>query len=466
MEVQKLPEIPDFVTFDKNGEPKIIGSLLAKHVRENLFYKIVRNNGRSDQQIYVYKDGVYKPCSQELFKGYIKKFVSDFNEKFVKMSGINEAYKHLTTDLEYIQIEELDSDESIINFKNGILKISDGSLKLLPHSHEYLSTIQIPCDWIDKKILTPVFDKYMKTLTNGDKDVENLLLEFMGAVISNVKGYRMKKALFMVGPGDTGKSQLKALCEKLIGPENYSGCELSDLEERFGTSDLYCKRLIGSADASGMKVKEFKTFKKLTGGDTIRAEFKGLKAFNFTFNGLMWLCMNVLPKFGGDNGPWVYERIMIVSCNNVIPKNKQDKQLLEKMYAEKEGIIAKAVKALLKVIENGYRFDEPKSVTEMREKYMNDNNTVVTFFDECMCARAENQSFDDCTTGKIYKAYKVWCRNNYPGFSETERDFRSKIAKIIGGEYRDAVVRRNGSSFFKCFTLTLEAKRDYCTANA
>ena len=454
--------LPPFVTVNKSGELKIVGSLLAKYVRENLSYKIVRNGGRSDQQIYVYENGVYKPCTAELFKGYIKKFVSDFSEALVHMPVINEAYRQLTTDLGYVAIEELDADESIINFRNGILKISDGRLKLLPHSPEYLSTIQIPCDWADKKISTPVFDNYIKTLTNGDKEIENLLLEFMGAVISNVKGYRMKKSLFMVGPGDTGKSQLKSLCEKLIGPENYSGCELSDLEERFGTSDLYCKRLIGSADASGMKVKEFKTFKKLTGGDTIRAEFKGLKAFNFTYNGLLWLCMNNLPKFGGDNGPWVYERIMVVSCNNVIPKDKQDKTLLEKMFAERQGIIQKAVNALTKVIANGYRFSEPKSVTDMREKYMNDNNTVVTFFRECMCEREENRSFDDCTTGKIFKAYKAWCRNNYPGFCETERDFRKEISKIIGGEYKEIITRRGGSSYFKKYTLTLEAKRDYC----
>ena len=36
----------------------------------------------------------------------------------------------------------------------------------------------------------------------------------------------------------------------------------------------------------------------------------------------LWLCMNSLPKFGGDNGPWVYERIMVVTCDNVIPKEK------------------------------------------------------------------------------------------------------------------------------------------------
>ena len=42
--------------------------------------------------------------------------------------------------------------------------------------------------------------------------------------------------------------------------------------------------------------------------------------------------MNRLPKFGGDDGKWVYDRIMVVDCPNVIPKEQQDKQLLEKMY--------------------------------------------------------------------------------------------------------------------------------------
>lgn len=88
-------------------------------------------------------------------------------------SGIYVLTK-LTTDLEYIGIEELDSDESIINFRNGILKISDSGLKLLPHSPEYLSTIQIPCDWTDKKVSTPVFDNYLKTLTNGNKALEKV----------------------------------------------------------------------------------------------------------------------------------------------------------------------------------------------------------------------------------------------------------------------------------------------------
>ena len=56
-----------------------------------------------------------------------------------------------------------------------------------------------------KDIDTPVFDSYMDTITNGDEMVKQLLMEFIGVCISNVKGWRMKKALFLVGQGDTGK---------------------------------------------------------------------------------------------------------------------------------------------------------------------------------------------------------------------------------------------------------------------
>ena len=40
----------------------------------------------------------------------------------------------------------------------------------------------------------------------------------------------------------------------------------------------------------------------------------------------------------------------------VIPKERQDKTLLDKLYTERRGIVFKAVKALQTVIRNGYRF--------------------------------------------------------------------------------------------------------------
>lgn len=94
--------------------------------------------------------------------------------------------------------------------------------------------------------------------------------------------------------------------------------------------------------------------------------------------------MNRLPKFGGDDGQWVYDRIMQVPCVNVIPPEKQDKHLLDKLLSEREGIVYRLVTALKGVIANGYRFTEPESVREDRRRYQETNSTVITFFKDCM----------------------------------------------------------------------------------
>ena len=455
-------EHPDFIRFNEiTGEAYVVPALLAKHVREHVKYLLVRDSGKQALLKYVYEGGVYKLYAEDMFKGVIKSFVEEYDPELVKMRIITEVYQQLITDLDYIGQEELDASETLINFSNCLLRVDARGTNTVPHTPAVYSTIQIPCRWTGKPSPTPVFDRYLHTLTNGDKAVEQLLLEFIGACISNVKGWRMKKALFLVGAGDTGKSQLKSLVERLLGKENFIGIDLKEIEARFGTGVIYGTRLAGSSDMSFLTVDELKTFKKITGGDSLFAEFKGQQGFEYTYNGLLWFCMNRLPKFGGDDGQWVYNRIMVVDCPNVIPLEKQDKELLDKMYAEREGIVFKAITALRTVIANGYRFSEPASVTAARQKYKDTNSTVVSFFEECMCPWPQGKIVRHCTTGRIYKVYQAWCRENNNGYAKTAREFREDLAEHLGAGFADITTRQKGNTYYKEYTLTLEAKEMY-----
>ena len=452
---------PDFIAYIPEKDIEVvICTKLAKHIRENLHYIFVRDNGKQGVLRYVYENGCYRYYSDDMLRGVIKGFIADYNEDLIRMSIVGETFGLLTTDLNFVTHDEINADENIINFQNGILRLSD--MTLLPHSPEIMSTIQIPCEWTGRNVPTPVFDSYIHTLTNGDKAVEQLLLEFGGACISNVMGSRMKKALFLVGKGDTGKSQLKSLVEQLIGRDNFISIDLSEMEARFGSSNIYGKRLAGSSDMSFMTVGELKAFKQCTGGDSIFAEFKGMNGFEFRYRGLLWFCMNRLPKFGGDDGQWVYDRIMQVECNNVIPKDKQDKMLLDKMYAEREGIVYKFVMALQTVIANGYRFSEPDSVSQARQQYMEDNNTVISFYHECMMERPQGKITDQCTTGRVFNVYKAWCADNNHGFAKTAKEFRTILAEYLNTDFSSMTVRRGkGGTFYRTLTLTPETKELY-----
>lgn len=454
------PKRPSFVYVDDKGIEHISCPLLARFFRDNVAMISVRDSGRGGVQRYVYENGQYVPYADEMVKGLIKKFITDYNEFLLKMRDVNEVFQQLITDLNFVTSDMLNADEGLINFKNGLLHIED--LSISNHEPDLLSTIQLPCEWTGVQKATPVFDSFIDKLTDGDKEVQELLLEFMGTCISNVKGWRMKKALFMVGPGDTGKSQLKALTELLLGKGNFVAIDLGEIEARFGTGNIYGKRLAGSSDMSFMSVDELKVFKKCTGGDSLFAEFKGQNGFEFTYDGLLWFCMNKLPKFGGDDGEWVYNRIMQVECKNVIPPDMQDKQLLDKLYAEREGIIYRAVMALKRLIDRGYRFIEPEVIKAARITYKNENNTVISFFEDCMVERPGGKIKDQCTTGRVYKVYREWCKDNNHGFAKTAKEFREELAAHLGTAYKDLIVRRgSGGSYFKDYTVSEEVKENY-----
>ena len=448
---------PYFIGFTDKG-PVVKPALLAKWTREHLHYLLVRDNGKQGVLIYVYEDGVYKLYAPDMLKGVIKGYIASYNEALIKMNNVNEAFNQLMTDTNYISQSKLNSDENIINFKNGLLSLKDNELKLLPHTPECYSTIQIPCDFCGEDIETPVFDEYLNTLTDEDEDIKTLLLQFIGACLSNIKGWRTKKSLFLVGSGDTGKSQLKGLVERLLGEGNFIGIDLSEIEARFGTGAIYGTRLAGSSDMSFMSVSELKTFKKLTGGDSVFAEFKGQQGFQYTYNGFLWFCMNRLPKFGGDDGQWVYNRIMVVNCPNIIKKENQDKKLLDKMYKERESIVYKAVMALKTVIENGYQFSEPESVSLARQQYRSLNNSVISFANECLCPWPNGKINPKCTTGKIYKVYQAYCKENNNGYAKTAREFREELADYFGTTFDEMTVKRQGNNYYKELSLTLEAK--------
>lgn len=452
--------IPSYIYYDTAAKRfKVNCPLLANHIRKNLRYIFVRDSVKGGVLRYVYENGCYRLYSDEMLKGVIKEYVSKFDVNLLRMSDVHEVFQQITTDLVFVGNDALNTNEDLINFQNCVLRLSD--MAALPHSADILSTIQIPCHWTGESRETPVFDSFMASLTNGNKQIEALLLEFMGVCLSNVKGWRMKKALFMVGPGDTGKSQLKSLTELLLGRGNYIGIDLKEIEARFGTGNIYNKRLAGSSDMSFLTVDELKTFKKCTGGDSLFAEFKGQNGFEFTYNGLLWFCMNRLPKFGGDDGKWVYDRIMQVECNNVIPPEKQDKFLLDKLYAERDGIVYKAIMALRTVIANGYIFSEPASIKASRAEYMAENNTVLSFFKECMEVRPDGRIRDNCTTGRVYDVYKAWCNDNNHGYAKTAKEFRTELAAHLNTTFADMTTRRGNGTFYHRYTLTAEAKENY-----
>lgn len=460
--INHVDNIPEYIyrSSDNTGKIKynVSSQLLAQHIRYNANYFFVKDNADDRTIIFWYSNGVYKNINEDMLKGFIKTFITSFDITLYKSSIVNEVFKDLMTDLKFVNQDMLNSDEDIINFKNGLYDIRNK--KLMPHTPKVFSTIQIPCNWVNSNNpIAPTFERFINNLTDHDSDVKSLLLQFMGACLSNIKGYRFKKALFLYGDGDTGKSQLKSLTEKLLGKGNYTGIDLSELEDRFGTSMLYNKRLAGSSDMSFVTIKELKQFKKLTGGDSVFTEFKGYHGFDQVYNGLLWFCCNKLPKFSGDNGLWVYNRILVIECRNVIPKEKQDKHLLDNMFEERESIVKLVINELQKAIDNKYEFVISDKIKHGSILYKKDNSTVASFIEAC-CTERTNYN-DDCSCKRFYDIYVAYCKDNNSGYAKTQKEFKQDLIEISGLTEETIIKRTNTNNFYVPYTITPTTYRDY-----
>ena len=459
-------DVNDLVYETKNGVKRMDTAKLAIYIREegNYFY-VPFDNGK---RWYLYDEEQHKyvQATDNEVKGMIKSFVPP---EAVDPSDIDKVFRNLSTDgfnsPHKRKESEINGDENIINLQNGIYNISER--RLMPHSPEYISTLQIPCDYkpVSECANNGAFDSYANHFCHGDQEQIKMMLQVLGLAISNIDATRGKQAVFFLGEGNTGKSLFRELAVKLIGKEFNSSIDLKTMESRFGKSSLYQKRIAGSSDMGYDYIKNLTTFKSITGGDDVTTEFKGKNYFEMTFRGLLWFCGNRMPEFGGDRGSWVYERICIMkalgkvydTCDppedttGMVPR---DSQLLDKLWEEREYIVSRAIEALYEYIDNNYKFSTTSLNRSYLEEYKAQNDSVTAFIKTC-CTNENAKG--ESSKSKVYAVYQEWCKENKRKDRVSKIEFRRMLERIGMGKVKIV----NGTHYFADFTLNDEAYDEY-----
>ncbi|WP_405344641.1 phage/plasmid primase, P4 family [Ruminococcus sp.] len=449
--------------YETNKGVQVDAYLLADNIRKTSHYIFVKGADPNESvRRYWYSDGVYMPVNDEFIKSRIRMRLEIFGAYLCKKRYIEEAFYHLTIDPVFHSDGELNADENIINFRNGLLHIDTD--EITEHTPAYLSTVQIPCDYKPGLDLRdcPTFTRFITNLGNSDLDSINTLIEYIGAVISNVSGARFKKALFLRGAGNCGKSQYIELMRRLLGERHFSSTSLDKLEARFGAYSLYNKRLAGDPDCKFLKLGDLNIFKQITGGDPLFLEAKCKNGFSYKYTGFLLFGCNELPYFGGDNGSWVYSRMLLINCGKPVTEQERDPLLIDKMYAEREAIVAVAVRMFKATIARRYRFIESASSRQLLEEYRGENDPVRNFLSDCCKLRQQGEPLNDgITQHRFYEVYCNWYASNGNRSAPSSQQFRRALAHAADVYDIKSIERGSNGQRFYCYTLTDEARRLY-----
>ncbi len=302
------------------------------------------------------------------------------------------------------KVEELDRDPWLLNLLNGTLDLRTGELR--DHRREDLITKLAPVEY-DNHAEALIWEAFLETVV-PDEDTRRFLQRAVGYSLTGVVGEKVLPCL--LGRGDTGKTTFIEAVMDLLGDDYAAPAAPDLLLSKRGTShptelaDLLGKRFVPTVEVEeGRRLAE-SLVKQLTGGDRIKARYMREDFFEFRPTHKVWLAANHPPIIrGGDDAIW--NRVKKVPFNVVIPKERQDRGLREKLRAESAGILAWAVRGCLEWQRDG--LGEPGEVAAATAEYREDMDTFAEFLSEKCVLGAEEW----VPVTKLRRTYADWCRD-------------------------------------------------------
>ncbi|MEZ8221830.1 phage/plasmid primase, P4 family, C-terminal domain-containing protein [Candidatus Fervidibacteria bacterium JGI MDM2 JNZ-1-D12] len=302
---------------------------------------------------------------------------------------------------------DFDNDPYLLNCLNGVVDLRTG--KLLPHNPDLNLTKLCPVDY-DCDATAPTWQKFLTDVFLGDHE---LIAYIQRALGYSITGDVCEDTLFICyGSGSNGKTTFLSVVLEVLG--DYGKVIAPDaLLKRNQQADSHptvIADLFGCRLAVAQEVEEGRHLatarvKALTGRDRVKARYMRRDYFEFSPTHKIWLATNHKPIIT-DTTFAIWRRIQLVTFRAVFDADRRDKRMLQKLLAEKEGILTWLVQGCLQWQQHG--LNPPKVVQEATREYQSEMDKVQTWLEDCCVVDPKAVTpFSD-----LFVSYTEWCKNN------------------------------------------------------
>ena len=420
---EKRSDLPAWYEYGERGGLKFLPGELAEHMAANV------NAFFAAEQYYFYESGVYKSKSDLQAQALTRSFMIS---RYAMSSHISDAEIQWRM-LIIKPIREVNANPYMLNLRNGMYNVLEDTF--VPHDPKYYTTVQLGGAY-DTKAECPMFMRFMSEVL-PESEIP-IVQEMFGYICVPIN--KAQKSFVLVGAPKAGKSTILSIVQDiLIGAENVSNISWQSLSERFKPAELFGKLANIFADLPSKTIQDGDMFKTLTGEDSITAERKNKDAFSFKPYARLLFSCNEVPRNYGDKSEAFYRRLLIVRFTKSVTEEKRDPDLKEKLAMERDGILMWAIAGLKRLIANNYQFTDTERTREEIHRYRLENNSVLSFVEEC-CAVDDKA---ECFREDLFGAYKNYCiANGLKAMSQISfnRDIESSISTIT--RQLDKVTRR------------------------
>lgn len=329
-----------------------------------------------------------------------------------------------------VHYSELDADPWVLNCQNGTLDLR--TLVLREHS---------PTDFITKVTNAPydpdarseLWEQFLER-SLPDAAVRGFVQRCSGLAL--VGKQLVHNLLVHHGIGRNGKGVFYQAKGCVLG--DYWHHASSDLFDVTRGSDpngakpamlaLRGARYVSLSETAKQVKIDTARMKALTGGDNITGRTLYSKVIvEFAPSHWVELVSNFLPQLPDDDEA-VWERVLAVPWDVVIPREERDPELPEKLKAEGAAILAWMVAGLVEYNSRG--LDAPEAVQQKTATYREDQNDLRRFIEDC-CEETSTKS-DELSVTKLREAYVGWAQREGIWKSKIldSREFKAALEKM------------------------------------
>lgn len=299
-------------------------------------------------------------------------------------------------------VADLDADPYLLNVANGTLDLRTGELR----DHDPQDRItKVTRGAYDPTAPATAWPRFIDQVL-PDEQVRGYLQRVAGlSLLGKVAEHILP---ILTGTGANGKGTWYSAMLFALG--DYAAPADPDLfmaregAHPTGQMDLRGRRLVVVSESDeGRRLAEA-TMKRLTGGDTIKARHMHRDLVEFAPSHTAFLVTNHLPKVSGDD-PAVWRRLRVIPFEVVISAGDRDPHLDEKLQAEADAVLGRAIAGWNAYRANGEKLAEPPQVLSATGNYRRDSDAVARFIDEqCVTSSPVLKA----TTTELFNAWERW----------------------------------------------------------
>lgn len=339
----------------------------------------------------------------EILISIIKHFIHPDKRYSIKTLDIKEVISRIQ-DCPDIQIDfesYYENNKYFINLANGVYDIRNHTL--LEHDIGYHFDYCLSFSYIKKKLRILDTYNYFIQSSIGEENEESFRIA-LGYSLSSL--YDVKKAILIIGPGNSAKSKILDIIEKGIGTEYVRTNAFDKIgSEKAVASYAGGIRVNLSRDVCIGKIKEDAGFKSVISCEPINGRLLYKNEISVTPRVHCIAASNSFPQFRNADDASL-DRLAVIRISGYT--GKPDPSFPSRLFKELDSICSEAVDTLDEFIKSNYNFKLSRQSKELLKHEKAKLHTAESFI-------AEQFTFDSTgyiSSKELYESYCNWCEQN------------------------------------------------------